>query len=677
MRFLLGFVIAFASAQVTPSSLAGVVDYDLTIAETRMAPAGKDVRVLTINGGIPGPTLRFREGDIARIVVRNSLRHEQTSIHWHGLLVPNAMDGVPYLTTPPIEAGTEMVFEFPLKHAGTYWYHSHTGLQEQSGVYGSIVVEPKGGEPIAADHDVVVVLSDWTNERPKEVMRTLMRGSDWYSIEKGNAQSILGAARAGALGDYFAREKARMAPMDVSDIAYDAFLLNGQRRCVQAAKPGDRVRLRVINAAASSYFYLHSATGPLTIVAADGPAVEAVQVDRLLIGMAETYDLLLTVPPSGLWEFRATAQDNTGHASLFIGDPAGSENAATALPSPNLYTMDEMLLSALEDEDTPLDEIRENPRPSAPYAFLRSSQRTTLSGPPREMTLRLTGDMTRYLWSFNGKTLAEDSTIPVAKGEVLRMELINDTMMHHPLHLHGHFFRVLNRNGDFSPLKHTVDVPPMGSRTIEFLADEEGDWFFHCHLLYHMDAGMARVFSYRAAEEPGYQPALDPKMENPWYFMIDGTALSSMTMGMATAMSGRENLSLLWDYGYDHGEHHAENEYDAVWSHYFDPNFSTFLGYRLTDDEAAEDRFFGGVSYRLPYLVETEAAADSEGDFRFTVARALQLTSRLSAVAELEYDTNTEWDYYGGLSYTLTKQISLTTGYHSHHGYGIGVSFRL
>ena len=211
-----------------------------------MAPAGVQVRALTINGGIPGPTLRFREGDSARIVVRNGLRNGQTSIHWHGLLVPNAMDGVPYLTTPPIEAGTERVFEFPLKHAGTYWYHSHTGLQEQRGVYGSIVVEPKGGEPIAADHDVVVVLSDWTNERPEEVMRTLMRGSDWYSIRKGNAQSILGAARAGSLGEYFSREKSRMAPMDVSDIAYDAFLINGQRSSVLAAKPGERIRLRVM-----------------------------------------------------------------------------------------------------------------------------------------------------------------------------------------------------------------------------------------------------------------------------------------------------------------------------------------------------------------------------------------------------------------------------------------------
>ena len=642
-----------------------------------MAPAGEQVRALTINGGIPGPTLRFREGDSARIVVRNGLRNGQTSIHWHGLLVPNAMDGVPYLTTPPIEAGTERVFEFPLKHAGTYWYHSHTGLQEQRGVYGSIVVEPKGGEPIAADHDVVVVLSDWTNERPEEVMRTLMRGSDWYSIRKGNAQSILGAARAGSLGEYFSREKSRMAPMDVSDIAYDAFLINGQRSSVLAAKPGERIRLRVINAAASSYFYLQSATGPMTIVAADGPAVEAVEVDRLLVGMAETYDVLLTVPASGLWEFRATSQDNTGHASLFIGDPDGTENAAPELPSPNLYTMDEMLLSALEDEDTPLEQIREHPRPSAPYALLRSSQRTTLSGPPREMTLRLTGDMTRYLWSFNGKTLAEESTIPVAKGEVLRIELINDTMMHHPLHLHGHFFRLINRSGEYSPLKHTVDVPPMGRRTIEFLADEEGDWFFHCHLLYHMDAGMARVFSYRAAEQPRYRPAIDPKLENPWYFMIDGTALTSMTMGMATAMTGRENFSLLWDYGYDHGEEHSENEYDVLWSHYFDPNISTFLGYRLTDNMAAEDRFFGGVYYRLPYLIETEVSADSEGDFRFTVGRALQLTSRLSAVAELEYDTNTEWNYYGGLSYTLTKQLSLITGYHSHHGYGIGVSFRL
>ncbi|MGK0189975.1 MAG: FtsP/CotA-like multicopper oxidase with cupredoxin domain [Verrucomicrobiales bacterium] len=651
---------------------AKVIDYELTVAESSISIAGKTRRALTLNGSMPGPTLRFREGDTARIVVRNALHHEETSIHWHGLLVPNAMDGVPYLTTPPIKPGIQHRFEFPLTHPGTYWYHSHTGLQEQRGVYGSIIVEPRGGEAIDVDHDVVALLSDWTHERPKEVMHTLMRGSEWYSIKKGNAQSILGATRNGALKDYFAREKSRMPPMDVSDVAYDAFLINGTTRSTVNAKPGDRVRLRVINAGASTYFYLHSALAPLTIVAADGPAVTPVEVNRILIGVAETYDVIVTVPDSGLWEFRATAQDNTGHASLFIGG-TGPEHSADPLPAPDLYTMDEMLQGALEDANTPLSEIAVKPRPSAPYAFLRSTKPTVLSGRQREITLRLTGDMTRYLWSFNGKTLSEESTIAIHQGEALRIKFINDTMMHHPLHLHGHFFRVVNRNGDHSPLKHTVDVPPMGTRTIEFLADEYGDWLFHCHLLYHMDAGMARVFSYRAAEDPDYQPTLDPKLLNPWFFMVDGTLLNNMTMGMATAMTGRENISFLWDYGID--QDHSENEYDFFWSHYFSPNLSTFLGYRWTDALDAKDRAFGGFTYRLPYMVETRLAMDSEGDLRANLGRQFQLTSRLSVFGEIQYDTNTQWQYSAGASYVLTKQLALTSAYDSDHGIGAGISF--
>jgi len=654
---------------------AATVDYELTISQTRLEPAGKSVRALTINDGIPGPTLRFRQGDTARIIVHNGLKSEQTSLHWHGLLLPNAMDGVPYLTTPPIEPGQSYTFEFPLRHSGTYWYHSHTGLQEQRGVYGAIVVEPRVPVGPAVDYDFVTVLSDWTNERPTEVMRTLMRGSEWYGIKKGNAQSIAGAAKAGALDEYIAREKSRMPPMDVSDVAYDALLINGSQRSELDAKPGDRIRLRLINAGASTYFYITSATGPLTILAADGPEVEPVEIDRLLMGMAETYDLLFTVPPDGKWELRATSQDNSGHASLFIGDPSSDEiHHAPSLPSPDLYHMDEMVMGALTNEKTPLEKLRNAPRPIAPYEFLQARQPTTLSGPRREITLRLTGDMQRYIWSFNDKTLAQESTIPVTKGEVLRIELINDTMMHHPLHLHGHFFRVINRHGSRSPLKHTIDVPPMGSRTIEFLADEEGDWFFHCHLLYHMDAGMARVFSYRAATDPDYKPALDPKLINPWFLMLDGMVLNNMTMGMATAMTGRENFTFAWDYGFD--QSHTQNEYDLEWSHYFNPNLSSALGYRLTDDPHAEDRAFAGIRYRLPYMIGTELTADSEGDLRISLGKELQLTQRLSIFGDVEYDTNTQWEYSAGSSFILNKQLSATAAYSSHHGFGAGISFR-
>ncbi len=694
MRHLfLTFCLLFSGPLVLASN---TVEYRLDVAEEKIAPAGKKVKALTLNGGIPGPVLRFRVGDEAVIHVHNHLPKEETSIHWHGLLLPNSEDGVPYLTTPPILAGQSRTFRFPLTHAGTYWYHSHTGLQEQRGVYGSIVVEPREGPSVAVDRDIVLQLSDWTNERPKEVMRTLMRGSEWYAFQKGNKPSVLGAIKAGSLKDYVGNAWQKMPPMDVSDVYYDAFWINGKSSSEIDAKPGERIRFRVINAGASSYFYLHSAEGPLTVIAADGPDVEPVMVDRLLIGMAETYDVLFTVPRRGSWEIRATAQDNSGSASVFVGK--GRKHRAGNLPRPNIYSMDEMMMAALNDplsnhameEDMSMEQsmpmnhgetsgenegmAESNARPLPPYHKLRARESTAIPAkyPRRKIELRLTGDMQRYLWSFNGKTLAEDSTIRVRRGEVLQMELVNDTMMHHPLHLHGHFFRLLNGQGDFAPLKHTVDVPPMATRTIEFLANEEQDWFFHCHLLYHMDAGMARVISY--AEQGGdHVPNLDPKLINPSFFFLNGSIQNHMTMGRAMWMKGREDFVFAWDYGF---HEHDEYEMDLFWSHYFNPDWSTQLGYRFTNDHAAEDRAFAGFTYRLPLLVRSSAQVDSEGDFRFGLEREVPLTDRISLYGDIEYDTNTEWEWAAGAEFLLSKQFSLIGGFHSDHGWGGGVAFR-
>lgn len=669
------------------SASAAVVEYDLAVAEQRLAPAGKAVRVLTLNGGIPGPTLRFREGDVARIRVHNQLQKETTSIHWHGLLLPNAQDGVPYLTTPPVQPGTTHTFEFPLTHSGTYWYHSHTGLQEQRGVYGSIVVEPKGGEPQRADREHVLVLSDWTNENPQEVMRTLMRGSEYYAVRKGNLQSFAGAIRTGALREYLDREKSRLPSMDISDVAYDAFLINGQRRSTLAARPGETVRLRVINAGASSYFHLQSATGPLTIVAADGPAVKPIRVNRLFMGMGETYDVLVTVPAAGAWEVRASAHDGSGHASVLLGE--GEEHAAPDVPKPDLYRMDETLLAAISDAEESgklTDEAAlaaENPRPLSPYRRLEALASTALpkTNTPRTLTLRLTGDMQRYIWSINGKTLKEDSTIPIRRGEVLRLELINDTMMHHPMHLHGHFFRVLEGKGALSPLKHTVDVPPMGKRTVEFLANEERDWFFHCHLLYHMEAGMARVFSYQE-QGPQHRVNLGPESLDPYYFMLEGSLQTHMSMGMATVQNSRNNFNALWDLGwgdtakpYPHG-HRAEYEVDLTYSRYFNPNLSAFGGMRLTNYDTSKDRGIFGLYYRLPYLIQSEVLVDTEADVRLRLGKVFQITSRFAVFAEGEYDTNTRWEWTSGAKYFLSKRWSLIGQYHSDHGLGAGLNFR-
>ena len=651
---------------------SAVVRYDLTISEKIISPEGKRVTALAINDSIPGPTLRFRVGDTARIRVHNRLPKEDTLLHWHGLLLPNAQDGVPYLNTPPIPAGKFFDYEFPLTHAGTFWYHSHKGLQEQRGLYGAIVVEPAQvvGPPVDREH--VVVLSDWTNEHPDEVMRTLLRGDEWYAIRKGNMQSIWGAHKAGAFGEYFSREWSRMPPMDISDVAYDAFWANGKKRMPLESKGGDRVKLRLINAGASTYFYVHSATGPLTIVAADGQNVEPVQVKRLLMGMGETYDVIVTLPASGRYEVRATAQDGSGHASIFLG--AGAEHLAKNIPKPDLYSMDWMVaaLNMDEKDEQPLN-TPEPPRPLSPYRKSRAlaSTQPPATAPVREIELRLTGNMQRYMWSFNGKMLKEESTIPVKRGEVLRMKFINDTMMHHPLHLHGHFFRLLNGQGDFAPLKHTVDVPPMARAAIEFLASEQGDWIFHCHLLYHMKAGMSRVISYDD-QGANHKPNLDYKSMNPWTFNMDATVQNNFSEGRAGWRNARNNLDFTWDYGFEEEEY----EMDLVWKYYHNHNWSSLYGYRFTNELDAKDRAFGGAQYRLPLLAYSTLTVDSEGDLRTGLAKSLQLTQRLSLVNELEYDTHSDWEWRGGLDYRLNKRWSITGGYHSDHAFGIGLNFK-
>ena len=680
---------------------APITAYTLDIAATTLSPAGRSVPALTINGTVPGPTLRFRVGDVARIVVRNRLAADEASLHWHGLLLPNLEDGVPHLNTPPIPAGTERTFEFLLTHAGTYWYHSHTGLQKQRGIYGSIVVEPAPGSPPRADlpridRDHVVVLSDWTNEDPDAIMRSLLRGSDWFAIRKNTAQSLLGAYRSGHLRDFLKRERARMLPMDLSDVAYDAFLLNGQPVSRLPARPGETIRLRVINAGGSTYFYLSSAAGPLTIIAADGMDVAPIKQNRLLIGMAETYDVLVTVPLSptpAAWEIRATAQDNSGHASLLLGDPAAPAQPAP-VPGPlAIYNMDAALsvILAQHDETGDITDAAalaaEVDRPLPPYVRLRSPTPTTLpaAAPRRSVTLKLTGDMTRYLWSLDDRTMDEESTIAVKKGEVLRLVLVNNTMMHHPMHLHGHFFRLLIPDaGDpaYAPLKHTVDVPPMSRRTIEFLASEDRDWLFHCHLLYHMMAGMARVVSY--SEPPSSSTSTSTAVQAPdlgehakphTYAWLDVTLQSHLSTGHGTVQTGRDNLNLRWEAGWAHVDD-TGSEIDATYSRYFNPRWTAFAGLRAANLTATRHSAIAGATYRLPYLVDFTTTLQSNGDARFSLAKNLPLTARLGLQLHVEYDTALRFASTVTLAYTVSKTISLVASHDGDYGLGAGVAVR-
>lgn len=754
-------------------AVAKEVTYNLTIAARHVNITGKPVHAMTINGGIPGPTLRFRDGDTAVIHVHNSMKH-QTSIHWHGMLVPPDMDGVPFVSFPPIEPGATFTYRFPIRQSGTYWYHSHTHLQEQIGVYGSIAIDPKSGRENARDH--VVVLADWTDRNPQEVLRTLRRGSEYFSVRKRTAQSVLGAAKTGTLGDYFRREAMRMPAMDLSDVAYDAFITNGKPEDTLTAKPGETVRLRIINAAAASYFHLNYAGGPFTIVAADGQKVEPLKMDEpLMIAIAETYDVVVKVPAQGAYEFRATAQDGSGKTSLWIG--SGDRHSAKDIPKPFLYesmmgfdlkhalaltpqgvmgmndrkvergaldqpgmnmggmdhsSMDmdgmrheQMSMSGMDHSAMPegamnhgaggmsgmdmgggMQGMKYNPgkwydfllredsalptmlasdgmsphRPFSPYKKLRSTKSTTLpdKAPRRTFRLTLDGEMGRYVWMINNRPLSPNDDLFIREGEVVRFIMINRTMMHHPMHLHGHFFRVINGQGDRSPLKHTVNAEPMSTTVIEFMADEPGDWFFHCHILYHMMSGMARVVRFE-----GFTP--DPATEavsrglyeehNPFLVYGYADALCNMTQGRITASSLLNIFNLQWEAGWNDVD---DTQWEATFTYerFINRFTNVFVGVHAegTDWTREDERLVGGVRYLLPGNFLSTAWVDSDGEARFSLDRELMLTPRLSAFGEMEYDTRDAWSYQAGLSYVLTKSLSATALWDSEYGVGAGIT---
>ena len=672
MKIFISFIFFFLFGIPVSSVFAGIVEYDLDINFKTINISGKSSKAMAINNSIPGPTLRFREGDTARIRIKNSMNVE-TSIHWHGLLLPYRQDGVPYLTNPPIEPGKTNVFEFPIKQSGTYWFHSHTGLQEQRGVYGSIVITPKEGERVTSDQDKVIVLSDWTNENPDEVLRTLKSGNDFYSIKKGTMQNLFGAAKRNALSDMAKRSSMRMPPMDISDVAYDAFLVNGKKEMEIPAKSGEKVRLRFINSATASYFYLQFAGGPVEIVSADGKDVQPVKVDRLLMAIAETYDLIVTVPKNGSYEFRATAQDGSGHSSIFIGN--GKRIFAPNVPKPNLYKMKMSMKKSMDKKMGMGTMPPMNQRPLSPYKKLRSIGKSILpkQNPKREIVLTLTGDMERYIWSMDGETLSADNMIRIRHGENVRIVLINKTMMHHPMHLHGHFFRVINGQGDYSPLKHTVDVPPLATQIIEFEASEYNDWFFHCHILYHAKSGMARVVSYEDTElDLDLKKIRHNLYKDTWYGNTIGTAQSHMTDGLAVLSNSKNILSTTWQVGWQRVDK-TDFDVELAYDRYFNRFLNLYAGINLVNEY---ERGIFGIRYLLPFNIESTFRIDSAGELRIELGQSLQLTDRIMVFGNAEYDTESREEWLLGGKYILSKNVSMIGQYHSDFGAGAGVEFR-
>jgi CopA family copper-resistance protein len=499
-----------------------VVRYDLYIKDTLVNFSGKTKKAIAVNGQIPMPTLTFTEGDTAEIYVHNQMK-TSTSLHWHGLFVPNKEDGVPYLTQMPIAPNTTHVYRFPIIQHGTHWYHSHSGLQEQIGMYGSMILLKKNDainfrKGIDDLPTIPIILSEWTDYKPENVHRMLHNASDWFAIKKNTTQSYLEAIQAKQFKTKLKNEWKRMLAMDVSDVYYNNVLMNG--KSIQTIeniegkelKAGDKVRLRISNGGASSNFWLNYAGGKISVVANDGNDVVPVEVDRLLIAVSETYDIIITIPTDKTaFEFLATAEDRTNYASIFFGP--GIKQLISPLPKLKYFEgmkmMNDMVkmngklndmgmnmsLNQMDMNAVMYPEItgyaksrikilkkkavlkaKENaaykdsliiPKNivTLNYAMLKSPIKTVLTKDASIKTIRfeLTGNMNRYVWSLDNKVISEADKILIKKGEIVRIVLHNNSMMRHPMHLHGHDFRLVNGQGDYAPLKNIVDIMPHGN----------------------------------------------------------------------------------------------------------------------------------------------------------------------------------------------------------------------
>ncbi|WP_392438012.1 multicopper oxidase domain-containing protein [Cruoricaptor ignavus] len=879
------------------------VRYDLYARDTIVNFTGKKRRAIAVNGKLAAPTLHFTEGDTAEIYLHNQLK-ESASFHWHGVILPNPQDGVPFLTTKLIKPGDSHLYTFKVSQNGTYWYHSHSRLQEQIGMNGVLVFH-KRNDPKKNYYkaDIPVLLGEWSDEKPEEIMRRLhMNNTEWYAIKKNAVQSYSEAIQKGHFLTKLKNEWLRMEAMDISDVYYEKFLINGkvadEYRNLSA---GDKVRLRVVNGGSSSYFWLNFGGGKFKVIANDGNDVEPVEVDRLIVGNSETYDIEIEIPQNKSYEFRATAEDRSGYASLWLG--SGEKVEAPTLPRLELFegmkmmnsmmkmsgdmkpmnmtmsnqTMDmnsvmypelpkherEMMMkhmdemmdmsnvdghshhhsshenysehsmhhhsqhsenhegksccsdknhshenghncehSEAEKFTCPMHpEIISNEKGKCPkckmdlvpmknggknqegksccsdknhshenghncehsdaekftcpmhpeiisnekgicpkckmdlvpmknggknhshenghgshshsanhsehsnhessivtlnYDMLAAPEKNILpTENVRTLKFTLEGNMLHYLWSLDNKTVLESDKILIKKGEVLRIEMYNNSMMRHPMHLHGHDFRLLNAKGDYAPLKNVVDIMPMETNTIEFPANQDGDWFFHCHILYHMMGGMGRVFSY---ENSAPNPQL-PNQKEAWRkFKNDNRMFSTMGMlGVQTNMLHADAMAMLGaryaafadvHYGYHHKDLEAEVKAGRYlgkfqWAMpYISYRYQNPMSYEMAVEKKT---MFGqqkvgkyrntaaiGLEYVLPFLIMGDASVDMNGKFLLSLSREdIPLSPRFRG----NFMVNTDREFSAGISYILSKYISLSAGYDNHSGFGGGIIF--
>ena len=735
-----------AVVQAPPQYKGKKVVYHLYIRDTLVNFTGKTRRAIAVNGQIPMPTLEFTEGDTAEIYAHNEL-NESTSLHWHGLFLPNKEDGVPNLTQMPIAPKTTHLYQFPIIQHGTHWYHSHSGLQEQIGMYGNFVMNKQPNAPHFRKNiddlpTVPIVLSEWTDYNPNNVHRMLHNATDWFAIKKGTTQSWGEAISQGYFKTKFKNEWKRMLAMDVSDVYYDYFLINGKNESqLSQFKAGDKVRLRVSNGGASTYFWLTYAGGKMTVVANDGNDVEPVEVDRLIVAVSETYDIIVTIPDNKAYGFLATSEDRIKSATIFIGN--GEKQIAKLLPKLKYFegmemmngmmkmngdlddmgmrmslnqmdmnvvmypeiTGDPLSKNAKKDEMQGMNHARHAENQynanalsdivTLNYTLLKAPEKTTLpNAPVKELKFELTGNMNRYVWSMDNKVVSEADRILIKKGENVRIVIYNGSMMRHPMHLHGHDFRLLNGKGDYAPLKNIVDIMPMETDTLEFNANVEGDWFFHCHILYHMMSGMGRVFRY---ENQAANPLIpNPKLaqrqlfaeDRKLHFMAENDVATNGNDGMLMVQNTRWSIGTEWRLGY-HDYHGYEVETHI--GRYIGKMqwFMPFIGFdwryrsaggidakekNLFNQTNTKDKrglFSAGFNYTLPMLVNFQAEVFTTGYTRFQLMREdIPLSKRLRG----SFMVNTDKEYMGGLKYILGKNLGVSAHYDSDMGFGMGLT---
>jgi FtsP/CotA-like multicopper oxidase with cupredoxin domain len=508
--------------------MAAVKEYDLTIAEQTVNITGKPLKRITVNGKFVAPLLEFEEGDDAVIRVHNKLKNQDSSIHWHGLILPGIMDGVPgFNQFDGIAPNKTYEYKFKVRQNGTYWYHSHSKGQEQDGLYGPLVIYPKNKVPLTAgekaDRDYVVLLSDFHNSTSGQIMSNLKKEADYYQNRRETVFDVFRQIKRDGLKatwkDRSMWNQMRMLKTDMSDVTNYTFLMNGktpEQNWTGNFKAGEKVRLRFINASAMSLFDVRIPNLKMTVVSADGQPVKPVPVDEFRIGTAETYDVIVE-PKQANYQIEAESIDRSGFSIGTLHDENTSLVKSTTMPTPRpraLLTMEDMGMdhdmSSMKgmDHDMPSKTVSSSGSDQVVYGWANASTPAGLKAlqysdlqsltpqkdtraPEREIEIRLGGNMERYIWTINGKKFNETEPFKVKYGERIRLKFVNDSMMAHPMHLHGMFMQLENgQDPSNMPNKHTVIVPPGKTVTTLLTADELGEWAIHCHLLYHMSAGM-------------------------------------------------------------------------------------------------------------------------------------------------------------------------------------------